>query len=55
MRDQCAACGRPLVALNVDKMRGVVGLTYGWFHQARWRDRLHRAVPLSMIEETDRG
>lgn len=51
MRERCVACGKPIVLVNVDKMRGVIGLTQGWIHVARWRavgagmGWTHRAIP----------
>lgn len=41
--DRCRACGKPIVLVNIDKMRGVVGLTYGWVHASRWVR--HAAIP----------
>lgn len=41
----CEACGKPIVLVNVDKMRGVVGLTMGWVHRSRRANRKHRAIP----------
>lgn len=42
---RCVACGKPIVLVNVDKLRGIVGLTQGWVHVSRWRNRSHRAIP----------
>jgi len=54
MRERCQACGRPIVLVNIDKARGVVGLTYGWVHTSRWVR--HRPIPSEMLsEEIRRG
>ena len=42
-RDVCMACGKPILLVNIDKMRGVIGLTQGWVHASRWVR--HRAIP----------
>lgn len=49
MRDdrRCAACGKPIVLVNVDKLRGVIGLTQGWVHVSRWVR--HAAIPPSAV------
>jgi uncharacterized protein with PIN domain len=33
---RCEACGKPIVKINYDKARGVVGLTTAWVHSNRW-------------------
>lgn len=55
MRDRCVACGKPIVLVNIDKARGVIGLTQGWVHVSRWANRTHRAIPPEIIEEDHRG
>lgn len=45
MSEQCMACGKPIVLVNVDKLRGVIGLTQGWIHVSRRANRSHRAIP----------
>jgi hypothetical protein len=32
----CQACGKPIVLINYDKARGIVGLTQAWVHTSRW-------------------
>jgi len=32
----CTRCGGLVALTNVDKMRGIVGLTQGWVHINRW-------------------
>ena len=51
MSDLCVACGKPIVLVNIDKMRGVVGLTQGWIHRSRRPKRNHRAIPQEMVEK----
>lgn len=41
---RCQACGKPIVLINYDKARGVVGLTKAWVHRSRWV-RSHRPIP----------
>lgn len=43
MMKRCMACGKPIALVNIDKMRGIVGLTYGWVHTSRWVR--HVAIP----------
>ena len=33
---KCEACGKPIVKINYDKSRGVVGLTMAWVHTNRF-------------------
>ncbi|QCW22240.1 hypothetical protein PP485_gp55 [Gordonia phage ThankyouJordi] len=40
---RCIACGKPIVLINYDKARGVVGLTQAWVHRSRWVR--HRPIP----------
>lgn len=48
--DTCLACGKPIVLVNFDKLRGVVGMTMAWYHVTmfgnikRWG---HRPIPSS--------
>jgi hypothetical protein len=49
MTERCAACGRRCVLVNVDKLRGVIGLTMGWVHVSRWANFTHRAIPESRV------
>lgn len=39
---RCDACGGRIVLVNLDKLRGIVGLTMGYVHVSRWRR--HRVV-----------
>lgn len=57
MGDRCVACGKPIVLVNVDKMRGVIGLTKAWIHVSRWANRSHRAIPRELLidQEPDGG
>lgn len=44
----CGACGRLIALVNIDKLRGIVGMTYGWVHitrTGRIKNRRHRPVP----------
>ena len=36
MTRYCEACGKPVVLINIDKARGIVGLTHAWVHVSRW-------------------
>lgn len=36
MTRHCEACGKPVVLINYDKARGIVGLTMAWVHVSRW-------------------
>jgi hypothetical protein len=42
---KCVACGKEIVVVNIDKMRGIVGLTKAWVHKSRRANRNHRAIP----------
>lgn len=43
----CDACGGLVALVNVDKLRGIVGLTQGWVHISRWgRIKNKRHVPV---------
>lgn len=44
-RDRCRACGKPIVLVNIDKRRGVVGLTMAWVHVSRRANRSHSVWP----------
>jgi len=45
--DNCRACGHLIALVNVDKLRGVVGLSYGWVHVTRTgRLERRRHVPV---------
>lgn len=53
--DVCQACGKRIVLVNLDKMRGVVGLTMGWVHvsrlgRAKLRAR-HRPIPTEYLND----
>jgi hypothetical protein len=45
MDERCVACGKPIVLVNVDKARGVVGLTMGYVHRSRRANRNHTIPP----------
>lgn len=45
----CQACGKRIVLVNVDKMRGKIGLTMGWLHVSRRANRSHRAIPAEIL------
>ena len=51
MPSTCMACGKQIRLVNVDKMRGVVGLTMGWVHVSRRANRSHRAIPWEADDE----
>lgn len=53
MAERCVACGKPITLVNIDKMRGVVGLTKGWLHVSRWANRSHRAIPRELLDRED--
>lgn len=45
--DNCRACGHLIALVNIDKLRGVVGLTRGWVHitrSGRVKSRRHTPV-----------
>ncbi len=46
---RCAACGGEIVLVNIDKARGIVGLTMAWVHRSRWKR--HAAIPPTMLKE----
>lgn len=44
---RCQSCGNLIALVNIDKLRGVVGLTYGWVHitrLGRFKKRRHTPV-----------
>jgi hypothetical protein len=44
----CQVCGKTLALINIDKARGIVGLTMGWVHVSRYgriKRRNHLPVP----------
>jgi len=45
MTERCMACGKPIVLVNLDKLRGIVGMTMGYIHVSRRANRNHRAIP----------
>lgn len=49
--DHCGACGHLIALVNVDKMRGVVGLSMGWVHITRYgRIKGRKHVPIGPEE-----
>lgn len=51
MGEVCVACGKPIVLVNIDKMRGVIGLTRGWVHVSRRANRSHVAIPKEALRD----
>jgi ribosomal protein L34E len=51
MRDQCAACGRPIIAVKPN--RPVITLDRVWVHVSRRANRNHVAIPESAIRRDD--
>lgn len=49
MAERCVACGKPIVLINYDKARGVIGLTMAWVHVSWWANRTHKAIPPEMV------
>ena len=43
--ETCMACGKPIVLINYDKARGVIGLTMAWVHVSRRANRSHQVIP----------
>ena len=55
---RCAVCGGPIALVNIDKLRGVVGLTRGWVHVGRFgqiKRRNHAPHVLSGIGGNPNG
>ncbi len=51
MTERCVACGKPIVLVNVDKMRGVIGLTHGWVHASPLRRWMHQPIPPEYLRD----
>lgn len=52
MRERrCEACGRRVVLVNWDKMRGVVGLTMAWVHVNRFGFLVRRSNHAPVVTE----
>ena len=49
--ERCVACGKPIVLVNLDKRRGVVGMTRGWMHASRRANRSHVAIPKESLRD----
>ena len=43
MRDTCAACGRPIVAVR--RVGPPISLDYVWRHVSWWANKTHAAIP----------
>lgn len=47
---KCDVCGKTVMLTNIDKLRGVVGLTYGWVHVNRF-GRIKRSRHTAVVND----